>query len=295
MGCQCHEHNELVSRPEIDELLPGDPEAARRACAAHARCATSLYGGLEIGCDQQLSVLFNPFVSDSEWNLGCGLDQRGLDWAQALEQFRHELESRDRRLAVLLDSRHPEDLERFPEDSWEVAFRFSGLIYPWSRPTPEATFPASVEVLDVPASATPADEIADVFEAAFTTAVPEGLDPGYRAAIRAGIERSPSTSDDCQPQQHTTLVRVGGEPAAIGVRVQVGRVAGLYNLGVAPRFRGHKLGGAITEFRVAQARAEGAEVVFLLTEDPRVEASQIRRGFVPAFEIVGLVEASASR
>jgi hypothetical protein len=43
----------------------------------------------------------------------------------------------------------------------------------------------------------------------------------------------------------------------------------------------------VTLHRVAEARAAGAEVVYLLTEDPRVERSQMRRGFVPGFELVG--------
>jgi hypothetical protein len=46
----------------------------------------------------------------------------------------------------------------------------------------------------------------------------------------------------------------------------------------------------MTLHRVAEARSAGAEVVYLLVEDPRVEASQRKRGFVPGFEMVGWTE-----
>lgn len=283
----------------IRPLLPAEREAASRACAAHADCVTALYGGVVVDAGGGAQVLFNPHVADPDWNLGTfSLDDAhpvivGDDGAVrtgALQAIRRELGSRDRLLTVLLDSRRPEWLGRFPVDAWSEVFRFSGLIYPASRSAPRAEFPRDVNVQEYEAGDAPSDEIADVFEAAFGTTVTGGLDPGYRAGIAAGLERAARNTTG--PRLRATVLRIDGQPAAIGFRVQIGAVVGLYNLGVAPPFRGRRLGGAITEHRVERARAEGAEVVFLLTENPRVEASQLERGFVPGFELVGLTESS---
>ena len=295
-GSQAEDDERSVqSHPDIDPIRPllaGEREAARRACAAHADCVTALYGGAEIGDREHLRILFNPFVVDPDWNLGVVPTPIPEDWPAALGQLRRELISRNRRPTVLLDSRDPEALAAFPGESWEEAFRFSGLIYPASRETPTARFPDDVEVVEYEPEEAPVEDIADVFEAAFGTAVEEGLDPGYRNGIAAGLERAARVLGG--PRLRSTVVREGGVAAGIGFRVQVGTVVGLYNLGVSPAFRGRRLGGAITEQRVARARAEGAETVFLLTEDPRVEASQIKRGFVPGFELLGLTERSAN-
>lgn len=234
-------------------------------------------------------MLVNEHVEDPDWNLAFVPVGAETAWPSALDEARRVLSSRDRRLTVMLDSRRPEALARFDSAEWEEAFRFSGLIYPASRATPSARFPEDVEVAEVEGAATPVDEVADVFEAAFGTAVEDGLDPGYRAGIAAGLQRAASGDPD-QPRLRVTLLRIDGRAAAIGFRVQVGAVVGLYNLGVAPAFRGRRLGGAVTEWRVERARSEGAEVIYLLTEDARVEASQLKRGFVPGFELVGVTE-----
>lgn len=283
----------------IRPLLSAERDASARACEVHADCVTALYGGVELEVDEHLRLLYNEYVADPDWNLGVvgGNDAEApgiADWQRRLQGLRDALRSRDRRTTVLLDSRQPDRLDWFGH-GWSEAFRFSGLIYPSSRETPEPRFPSDVEVLEFDSAAgdeAPAEEIADVFEAAFGTTVEEGLDPGYRAGIQAGLERA-AAAGEASARLRSTVLRIDGRAAAIGFRVQVGAVVGLYNLGVAPAFRGRRLGGAITEHRVARARAEGAEVIFLLTEDSRVEASQLKRGFVPGFELVGVVETQA--
>lgn len=278
--------------PPIRELLPAERVAARRACSAHGDCVTALYGGASLEVGPHLRVLHNPFVEDPDWNLGIPSDaaaESDETWSRALRDLRRELSARERRVTVLLDSRDPSRLQRLSAEDWSEAFRFSGLIFPASRATPEARFPEDIEVLEFEGASAPAEEIADVFEAAFGTTVSEGLDPGYRAGIAAGLQRA-ATVESGGARLRATVLRVDGQAAAIGFRVHLGAVVGLYNLGVAPAFRGRRLGGAITEHRVERARAEGAEVVFLLTENARVEASQLKRGFVPGFELVGFTE-----
>lgn len=277
----------------VRPLLASEREASRRACAAHVDCVTALYGGVQLEGESGVRMLVNTHVADPDWNLAFLPVGSEATWSSALEEARRVLSSRGRDLTVMLDSRRPEALARFESAGWEEAFRFSGLIYPASRATPSVRFPADVEVVEVEGAATPVDEVADVFEAAFGTAVEEGLDPGYRTGIAAGLERAARGGPD-QPRLRVTLLRIDGQAAAIGFRVQVGAVVGLYNLGVAPAFRGRRLGGAVTEWRVERARSEGAEVIFLLTEDGRVEASQLKRGFVPGFELVGVTERARS-
>ncbi len=64
-------------------------------------------------------------------------------------------------------------------------------------------------------------------------------------------------------------------------------VAGGFNLGVLPAHRGRGIGGALTMTRLADARRAGCELVYLLTEDPAVEASQVRRGHVKVMTTEG--------
>ncbi len=122
-----------------------------------------------------------------------------------------------------------------------------------------------------------------IFHESFLETADGDLSPAYGQAFAAALTRPLSDVEVVH-----LLVRIGGEPAAVGSWALRKGVAGLYNLGVAPRFRRLGLGRAITLHRVAATRAAGAEVVYLLTEDPAVEASQLGRGFLKAFELVGL-------
>jgi ribosomal protein S18 acetylase RimI-like enzyme len=202
--------------------------------------------------------------------------------------------SRRERAIVVDPFTRPANLVRqLAARGWTEAFRHAGLIHPIDQRLARFEWTSGAHVVEAscPASATttgtdpsfPSMQVfASIFEASFSETAGGNLSSGYQDAFPAAMARP------CEGVEVVhTLVTIGGEPAAVGSRALAGGVAGLYNLGVAPRFRRRGLGGAITLHRVAAARAAGAEVVYLLTEDPRVEAAQLRRGFEKVFELAG--------
>ncbi|MCM2269966.1 MAG: GNAT family N-acetyltransferase [Thermoanaerobaculia bacterium] len=281
----------------MSEAIAADD--VRRAVAAHDRLITALYGG-ELAAIAGARLTHNPWIGEPEWNHAGGVALAdGADGSRRLDDLLDEVATyfgeRGRLPAIVLDPfSAPADLDRELDGrGWSEAFRHAGLIYPAGAAVAEVAWPsgaAVVEAASPPAAAGPASRpefpgmevFAAVFEASFAETAGGDLSSGYREAFPAAMARQLPGVDVVH-----TLVTLDGEPAAVGSRALADGVAGLYNLGVAPRFRRFGLGGAITLHRVAAARAAGADVVYLLTEDPRVEASQRRRGFVPAFELVG--------
>lgn len=277
-----------------------DARAVRRAVEAHGPFAAALYGG-EIEPREDHYLEHNRWVDEPEWNHAGLLRLAAAELDVRLDEIRRDLHAFDRPPALLLDPlSSPADLaSRLRARGWIDSFRHSGLIWPQERlPLKEVEWPAGValeEMRSTPrenpeGSPQPSMEaFVSVFEESFAEVAEGRLSSGYRAAFPASLRARAAGAEVIH-----TLVRIDGEPAAIGSRALGLGVAGLYNLGVAPRFRRLGLGGALTLHRVAAAQQEGAEVVYLLTEDPRVEAAQIRRGFAKSFELVGLSGPSAA-
>lgn len=293
-------------------------EPARRAARAHDELVTALYGG-EIEELAGARLLYNRHLEEPEWSHAGAIELDEAAWPERLSAIREFFRRRQRAPALVTDPwTSPASLpDRLARDGWAEAFRHRGLVFPSQALLPAFDWPeeAAIEELASPApraeaseteSAEPIpfvlegelppderrsfpsmDAFVSVFIAAFTETAPGYSFHGYRRAIPAGFERPRPGVELVH-----TVVSIDGEPAAIGSRVLASGVAGLYNLGVAPKFRARGLGAAVTFHRVAEARAAGAEVVCLLTEDPKVEASQLKRGFVPAFELVGWTQGS---
>lgn len=276
----------------------------RRAVVAHDRLISALYGG-ELTAIAGARLTHNPWIEEPEWNRAGGVAlAEGATGARRLDDLLDEVATyfrqRERVPAIVLDPfSQPAGLDReLDRRGWSEAFRHAGLIYPARAPVGELEWPSGAVVVEAgsPPSAVPPgsrpsfpsmEVFAAVFEASFAETAGGDLSSGYRQAFPAAMARPLPGVEVVH-----TLVTLDGEPAAVGSRALAGGVAGLYNLGVAPRFRRFGLGGAITLHRVAAARAAGADVVYLLTEDARVEASQLRRGFVRAFEMVGRTAAA---
>jgi GNAT superfamily N-acetyltransferase len=269
----------------------------RRAVDAHDRLIAALYAGELLEIDGA-RLTHNRFIEELEWNhagrvalpRGDGAAIDGL-----LAEVSDYFAARQRAPSVLLDPfTHPPDFAaELSARGWSEAYRHAGLIFPAGAEIAETAWPASAAIAESTCSAAGAASeaavsfpsmkvFASVFEASFAETADGDLSGGYYDAFPAAMARPAAGVEVVH-----TLVRIDGEPAAVGSRALANGVAGLYNLGVAPRFRRHGLGGAITLHRVREARAAGAEVVYLLTEDPRVEASQLRRGFVKSFELAG--------
>jgi ribosomal protein S18 acetylase RimI-like enzyme len=292
-------------------------DPARRAARAHDELVAALYGG-ELETLDGLRLLYNRFLEEAEWSHAGAIETGEAEWPELLVTVRDFFRRRQRQPALVTDPwTAPASLPGLlARDGWTEAFRHRGLLFPNQALLPLFEWPqeATIEELASPAPEAPSDtepvepipfvlegELApderrsfpamdafvSVFLAAFTETAPGQSLLGYRRAIPAGFERPRPGVELVH-----TVVTIDGEPAAVGSRVHHRGVAGLYNLGVAPRFRNRGLGGALTIHRVAEARSAGAELVYLLTEDPRVEEAQKRRGFVPAFELVGWTEAT---
>jgi ribosomal protein S18 acetylase RimI-like enzyme len=274
-----------------------DPVAIRRVVEAHGSFVAALYGG-DIEERDGWYLMRNRHVDEPEWNhAGRVRLADGGALEAMLATARAALRAAGRSLTVVADPcQVPADLDAMLRaDGWEEAFRHSGLIWPAGNlPAGSFAWPEAARVTELASRAGTAAPIereslssleafVSVFEEAFAEVAEGHLSRGYRTAFPASLEPRVAGVEVVH-----TLVRVEGEPAAIGSRALGGGVAGLYNLGVAPRFRRLGLGGAITLHRVAAAQAAGCDVVYLLTEDLRVEASQRRRGFEKSFELVGL-------
>jgi ribosomal protein S18 acetylase RimI-like enzyme len=288
---------------------------ARRAVRAHDELVTTLYGG-ELHDEGGMRLLYNRYLDEAEWSHAGAVEIDEGAWPERFAAVRDFFRRRQRVPAMVVDPwTNPPDLEhRLRAEGWSESFRHAGLLFPGTRVVGDLTWPAGASIEELaspppeedeePEELTPFAEVAmddqrrfpsmeafaAVFEAAFGETAPGYSFAGYRRAIPAGFERP-------RPGVRVvhTLVRINGEPAAIGSRVHFDGVAGLYNLGVSPKFRGRDLGGILTLHRVAEARAEGAEVVFLLTENARVEAGHLKRGFERAFELVGWQETEEYR
>lgn len=291
----------------------GTVEPARRAARAHDELVTALYGG-ELEARDGVRLLYNRYLEEPEWSHAGAIEVEEAAWPDRLALVTDFFRRRQRSPALVTDAwTSPASLpDLLARTGWSVAFRHCGLLFPsqallpvydWPQeaaieelasPMPRAEDEEEAQVEPIPfvlegelppgeRRAFPAmDAFVSVFLAAFAETAPDYSFLGYRRAIPAGLERPLPGVELAH-----TVVSIDGEPAAVGSRVLAGGVAGLYNLGVAPRFRSRGLGAALTFHRVAEARAAGAEVVYLLTEDPRVEAAQRKRGFVTGFELVG--------
>jgi len=85
----------------------------------------------------------------------------------------------------------------------------------------------------------------------FTT---NGFPPFAGEACLRALERSPERS-----AVRTYLAEAGGEPAAASVLLTAAGVAGLYNVGTLPTFRGRGIGRAVSLVALHAGRSDGVE------------------------------------
>lgn len=254
------------------------PALLDRLEAAHYRIIGALYGCVTEPTEHGLRVR-SPYVTDPDWNhvgrIGSheGASHEGTR-VEALMGAAVALgREGDRRptLTVSPLTEPPGLADALERRGWEVSYRFAWLVHPGTPPVPE---PEGVVIRE--AGPDDVDTWLDLFEAVFMPGDPAAA--GYRAALAASFD-APSVAH--------YLATCDGEPAGTASAVTVDGVTGGFNLGVLPDARRRGIGGALTLRRLADARRAGSDRVYLLTEDPAVEASQIRRGHVKAMTTEG--------
>jgi hypothetical protein len=292
-----------------------ETSGARRAARAHDELVTALYGG-ELATLDGVRLLYNRYLEEPTWSHAGAIEVGEAEWPQRLAAVRDFFGRRQRRPAIVTDAwTAPASLPDLLEsDGWRPAFRHQGLLFPERAIVPACDWPARTTLEELSSSDTPPPPDPDeplepvpfalegelpgeqrafpsmaafvaVFAAAFAERASGTPLAGFHRAILAGFERPRPGVELVH-----TVVSIDGQPAAIGSRVLCDGVAGLYNLGVAPTFRGRGLGVATTFHRVAAARSEGADTVFVLSDHPRIEAGHLKRGFERGFELVGWQE-----
>lgn len=246
-------------------------DAAQRAESAHYSCfAPAVYGArlfpLAGGGAQ---ALWQPAIDEPVWNHARLLGDAGggLDGVlRAVAAFYTE-----RRLPPVVATRDDAVAAELGARGWQPAFRLAWLF---------AT--ERIDPADIPEGMTirPVRTVEELgrFHAVFSAAF--GSDD-YRPVLALA-----------RPEAARTVVEhylfcLGGEAAACGTVARFDGIAGLYNLGVDPRFRRRGLGAMVTSWRVTAARAAGCEIVYLQTEEAAVEALQLRAGFAPGLELRG--------
>jgi GNAT superfamily N-acetyltransferase len=292
--------------------------SARRAARAHDELVTALYGG-ELAEAGGLRLLYNRYLDEPTWSHAGAVEVESPAWTDGLAAIREFYRRRQRPPAVVTDPwTAPEDAAaRLEREGWRIGFRHAGLLFPREAAVPAYDWPAGTTLEELASSLQP-EPAADaepvepvpfflegempgerrsfpsmsaflaVFQTAFGERRPSAQLAAFERAILAGFEKPRPGVELVH-----TVVSIDGQPAAVGSRVQLDGVTGLYNLGVAPPFRGRGLGAAMTLHRLASARAAGADTVFLLADSPRVEAVCQKRGFERAFELVGWTEDAA--
>lgn len=106
-------------------------------------------------------------------------------------------------------------------------------------------------------------------------------DPGWPAAVRA--ERAALFARIPGPRRFA-LLRVEGKPAAAGLCVQDGELAGLFSMRTQRAYRRRGLGTAVLHALAAFAREAGAQQLYLQVEDDNLALPLYRRlGFEPVY------------
>ena len=80
------------------------------------------------------------------------------------------------------------------------------------------------------------------------------------------------------PTVEGVLARMDGVPVAVGFVSHLAGVAGLWTLTTLPDARGSGVGSAIVDYRLARARARGAEIAFMFSGG-NAESLYAKRGF----------------
>jgi len=267
-------------------MSDADPTLLRRLEAAHYRIVGALYG-----CRSRLTAhglwIRSDHVDDPEWNHLGRLESAGEEGRasrgrnrvlptpdEVLDTATERARQAGRRPTVALSSlsRRRELVGALERRGWQPSYRHVWLI---AAEAPDARGvdpdpPPGVTIHTVSGAAMLADFL-DVFREVFAAGDAEGA-AGYRAALEA----STHAGDDTVVVHY--LAACDGAPCGIASAVYVDGVAGGFNLGVLPRARGRGVGAALTARRRARARRAGNDLVYLITEDPAVEASQLRRG-----------------
>ena len=248
-----------------------DPELLDRLERAHYAIIGALFGAMRVETDQGLWV-HSPYIDDPEWNHLGRLETAEADvdaLGDAVATLARPVDrrptlvvgplSRPRGLADALESR-----------GWSVAYRHT-----WSyQPTPDLRPAGPQEDVAVRRVEGPDGlrTFMDIFSAVFTPDDPAAA-AQYRTALAASVEHQGPARAVHYLATHE------GHPAGVASLGYAHDVAGAFNLGVLPPFRGRGIAGELVRHRLKRARAEGVEHVYVLTEEPEMTAWQTRWGY----------------
>ena len=103
------------------------------------------------------------------------------------------------------------------------------------------------------------------------------LPPTTSATIVRSV-RALGDTEGGSPTLQVALARRAGIPVAVGIVSHGERVAGLWSLTTLPAARGHGVGGAMIDHRLALGRTRGAEIAFMFSSGD-AEPLYAARGF----------------
>jgi len=256
-------------------------ELALRIERAHESFITAMYGGESLELDGARLTL-NRWLDDWQWSHGWGLTSDPVGLERGLPAIRAALAGAGRRVAISSASlATPAAVaSRLAELGWREELGFTILIAPSTLADEPPEWPGSAAVEGVDRDAI--EEFAELFDQVFCGPGSDSPGVSYGRAFARGVAR-PTPGVEVEH----TLVRIDGAPAAVATRAQSGDLAGLYNVAVLEPYRRLGLATALKRYRTARALAAGARLIFETVEDPAVEASELRRGFRKAFDLVG--------
>lgn len=243
----------------------------RRMQAAHYSIVAALYGCRSAPLSGGQFV-HTPHIEDPEWNHLGMVDAPEAAIEPLADAAVRECRRVGRRPTIAVDSlTRPTGLDvQLEQRGWQLSFRHVWLIHPDTSVAPGGA-PEGVLIRAIE-SRLELGRFLDVFAAVFTPDDDHAA-AGFRAALR-------DSASSRGPEVVHYLALCDGRPAGIASSVRVGGVAGGFNLGVLPAFRGRGIGRALTLTRIEDARRAGCDLVYLITEDPAVEAAQLRTGHV---------------
>lgn len=214
-------------------------------------------------------------ISDPEWNHAGLVDVAGNEIPALVRTVARALAPRGLPATVAVSpSSQPPDLGlRLGALGLRVCFRHVWHLWEGVRTSVETD---GIERVESPAQFA---AFLEVLRSAYSDDPPG---PGFAAAIAASLG---ARGGDFRVVHHLAIR--DGRPAGAATSIFGPGVAGLYNLAVAPPFRGQGLGRLLTRHRVALAQRRRCAQIFLQTERPAVTRWQARHGFRPVHEVVG--------
>lgn len=180
-----------------------------------------------------------------------------------------------------LDKAIAEVERRLSERGWPACFHLADLVAPadldveLARRGYELLAPTSVLLLR-PVDIVPPDETLELHTRATQPVMNAIADRLWSAEARA--ERVAIFGRIRRPHRFA-LAWVEGEPAAAGLCVRDGDLAGIFAMRVQERFRGRGLAGRVLSRLIGWACGEGAASIYLQVEDDNAPAQALYRRF----------------